>query len=242
MTTETTRRALFGGAGLVALAAAVPAIAGARHGLPQNDKATMSAVNPRLLRVIVLRDRAEAEYERFDEEVETPARRACEAEKAALPVEEVPPHREVATTYVNLFGETVRLSTARASSVAAARQMVRDPQPSDMDYPDWRKARLELAALADERDAIIAAQAERRKAKEAEIDARHQVARLAERSSTLAGRSYALRSAAIAMPATSMADILAKLEFVDRVGSDGDPGFVLEFITADVRRLAREVR
>lgn len=242
MTTETTRRALFGGAGLVALAAAVPAIAGARHALPQDVQAAMPAINPRLLRTIALRDRAEAECDRFDEEVEMPARRACWAEKEALPVEEAPPHREVATTYVNLFGETVRLSTARASSVASARQMVRDPQPSDMDYPDWRQARLELVALADERDAIIAAQTARRKAREAKIDARHQVARLAARSLTLVDRSYALRSAAIAMPATSMADILTKLEFVDRVGCEGDPDFVLASITADVRRLTGEGR
>ena len=110
MTTETTRRALFGSAGLVALAAAVPAVAGARHDLAPNN-----GVNPRLLHTIVLRDRAEAECDRFDEEVEMPARKACTAEKAALPVEEAPPHREVATTYVNLFGEPVRLSTARAS-------------------------------------------------------------------------------------------------------------------------------
>jgi len=242
MTTETTRRALFGGAGFVALAAAVPAIAGARQALPQTGEAAMPAVNPRLLRVIALRDRVEAECERFDEEVELPARRACWAEKEALPVEEAPPHREVTTTYVNLFGETVRLSTARVGSVASARQMVRDPQPSDMDHPDWRQARLELAALADERDAIIAAQTTRRKAREAKIDARHQVARLAARSLTLVDRSYALRSAAIAMPATSMADILTKLEFVDRVGCEGDPDFVLASITADVRRLTGEGR
>jgi hypothetical protein len=242
MTTETTRRALFGGAGLVALAAAVPAVAGARHGLAQSNEAAMPAVNPRLLRVIALRDRVEAECDRFDEEVELPARRACWAEKEALPAEKAPPHREVATTYVNLFGETVRLSTARASSVASARQMVRDPQPSDMDHPDWRQARLELVALADERDAIIAAQTARRKAREAKIDARHQVARLAARSLTLVDRSYALRSAAIAMPATSLADILTKLEFVDRVGCDGDPDFVLASITADVRRLTGEGR
>ncbi len=162
MTTETTRRALFGGAGLVALAAAVPAIAGARHALPQDAQAAMPAVNPRLLRTIALRDRAEAECDRFDEEVEMPARRACAAEKAALPVEEAPPHREVATAYVNLFGETVRLSTARVGSVASARQMVRDPKPSDMEHPEWRQARLELVALADERDAIVAAQTARR--------------------------------------------------------------------------------
>lgn len=242
MTTETTRRALFGGAGLVALVAAVPAVAGARHGLAQNNVAAMPAVNSRLLRIIALRDRVEAECDRFDEEVELPARRACWAEKEALPVEEAPPHRQVATTYVNLFGETVRLSTARASSVASARQMVRDPQPSDMDHPDWRQARLELVALADERDAIIAAQTVRRKAREAKIDARHQVARLAARSLTLVDRSYALRSAAIAMPATSLADILTKLEFVDRVGCDGDPDFVLASITADVRRLTEEGR
>ena len=208
MTTGTTRRALFGGAGLVALAAAVPAIAGAQHALPQDAQAAMPAVKPRLLRLIALRDRVEAECDRFDEEVEMPARRACAAEKTALPVEEVPPHREVTTTYMNMFGETVRLSTARVGSVASARQMVRDPKPSDMDDPEWRQARLELVALADERDAIIAAQTARREAREAEIVARHQVARLAARSSTLADRSYALRSAAIAMPATSMADIL----------------------------------
>lgn len=240
MTTETTRRALFGSAGLVAFAAAVPAVANARHGLAQNNEAAMPAVNPRLLRLIALRDHAEAECDRFDQEVEMPARRACLAEREALPAEEAPPHGEVATTYVNLFGETVRLSTARVGSVASARQMVRDPKPSDMDYPEWRQARLELVALADERDAIVAAQTARREAREAEIVERHQVARLAARSSTLANRSYALRSAAIAMPASNMADILTKLEFVDRVGCEGDPDFVLASITADVRRLTGE--
>jgi hypothetical protein len=75
MTVHTSRRALFGGAGLIAVAALAECGSTPAHA---------AAVNPRLLRVLALRDFAEAQCERFDEEVEMPARRAHPAAVAAI--------------------------------------------------------------------------------------------------------------------------------------------------------------
>jgi len=77
MTTETTRRALFGGAGLVALAAAVPAVA-----------STMSAslgVSPALAKLIAAADEAKRQCDDFDTATYDPLKARTDALVEAVP-------------------------------------------------------------------------------------------------------------------------------------------------------------
>lgn len=123
MTVHTSRRALFGGAGLIAVAAL------AKCGSTPAHAATAS---PRLLRVIALRDRAEAAWERYERDVEAPTQKAYAATVEAEPVETPPPHRETPTSFVNLNGEDVRLTTANPGNVATSRRFVSDPTWASM--------------------------------------------------------------------------------------------------------------
>lgn len=231
MTVHTSRRALFGGAGLIAVAAL------AKCG---SNPAHAATASPRLLRVIALRDRAEAAWERYERDVEAPTQKAYAATVEAEPVETPPPHRETPTSFVNLNGEDVRLTTANPGNVATSRRFVSDPTWASMGDADWRQARLENAAAADERDGIIAAQKERRAAFEAKMEAAFGLQAIEQRATQLLEREYDLWRRVITMPATSMADITTKLAFVDRVGRTDTEGCLLAALTADVRRLAGE--
>lgn len=231
MTAHTSRRALFGGAGLIAVAAL------AKCGSTPAHAAT---VNPRLLRIIALRDRAEEAWQRFERDVEAPTQKAYAATLAAEPIEMPPPHVETPTSFVNVHGKNVRLTTANAGNVVTSRRFVSDPTWAHMGDADWRQARRENAAAADERDAIIAAQKERRAALEAKMEAAFGLEAIEQRATQLLEREYDLWRAAISMPATTMADITTKLAFVDRVGRTDAEGCLLSALTADIRRLAGE--
>lgn len=107
-----------------------------------------AAISPRLQRLMALYDRAEAECERFDVAVEMPARQACAAAKKALPIEQPPPHEQSATAFVNVFGETVRLSTENVGTAAVAlccgtvgRSCARPMQRSCPSKPSGRRGR-----------------------------------------------------------------------------------------------------
>lgn len=231
MTVHTSRRALFGGAGLIAVAALTKCASTSAHA---------AAINPRLLRVIALHDRAQAACDRYEAEVETPAHNAFAAAKASYPVEALPPHRESASTFINCDGESIRLSTKNAGTVGAARRVAHDPSWSDMGEADWREAHISLAAAADERDAIIKAQEERRSAFVDDMRSKLRIDAISNRSTVLSDREYNLWHLAIITPAASLSDVMAKLNFVDRAGRANLDSFVLVAISADVRRLAGE--
>lgn len=234
MTTQTTRRALFGG-GSAVVAGMVLAKGGIAAAYPPQ------LVDDRLRRAMALYDRVEAECERFDVEVELPARQACVAAIAAYQAEPPPPHEESATTFVNAFGDTVRLSTDRIGAGAVARKVVNDSTWADMGDEDWRQAHRELAAAHDRRVAVLAAQAMRKRDFEAATRAKFRISELAERSKTLADRRYRLWCAALATPAASLVDVKAKLDFIARTVADSEVGHhELVAIADDVRRLAGE--
>lgn len=230
----TTRRALLGGGSAIIAAAMLTADFGASaHPLPRP--------NDRLRRAMALHDRIETECERFDVEVEMPAREACGVVIAAYKDEPPPPHEESATTFVNVFGDTVRLSTDRVGAGAVARKVVNDPTWADMGDKDWRQAHRELADAHDRRDAVISAQAGRKRAFEASTLAKFRIAEIADRSSTLSDRRYRLWQAAMTTPATTLADVVTKLDFIARTTSDDDADpDVFAAIAADVRGLAGE--
>ncbi len=228
MAKETTRRALIAGAGLAAAAAlahcgSAPARAAA-------------GTSPRLARLIALQGRAWTAYDRYTDDVEEPTIDAYYAALKGYTPEPEPPHQETATTFVNVHGNNVRLSTAEPGNVITSRRFVSDPAWATMGDADWRQARRENAAAADARDAIIAAQEARKQAHDDAVRARLGLYAIEARSLALSDREYALWEAAISEPAHRLADIVAKLDMNDRLGRvDNDR--VLTALAADVRRL-----
>ena len=229
MDITTTRRALLGSvtATGIALIAPVAASAGER-----------SRTNPRLLRAIALRDRADLACETFDRDVELPAKaaHAIARDEAMANAPPPPPHETVKTPFTNLFEDEVRLSTDDVGSVATARRVVDDPAWTDMGDANWRAAHRELVALADRRDVAMRDREAQCDAIRRRVLADHGLARIVARSNALATREYDLWCAVLSMPATSMADVATKLEFAARTDRD-DAGLVLDHIGNDVRRL-----
>jgi hypothetical protein len=235
---NTTRRDLlrFGTSAAAYAAGAAIVVGGAA--LASEAKGATPGVNPRLLRAIALRDRAEKAVNRFDDDVEMPARRAYAAAAKALPAVPAVPHRSVATTFINTEGEEKRLSTDMIGAAACARRVANDPTWSDMGDEVWRRANCELAALADERDALVATHQANHDAAVQRLQATHRLDALSERSEALSTREFKLWLAAIAVPATGLPDVLTKLDFVERTRGGSMSEDVLEAIHADVRRLA----
>lgn len=231
---STTRRALIGGGSAVVatMLLATGAVARARP-LPRP--------NDRLRRAIALHDRADAECARFDVEVEMPARKACGAAIAAYQTEAPPPHEQVATTFVNAFDDTVRLSTDRIGADAVARKVVGDPTWADMGDEDWRQAHRELAAAHARRNAVLGAQAQRKQQFEAETRAKFKLHEIAARSDALDARRYRLWNFVLAIPAAGWTDVTAKLDFISRTVMDDEVGqHEFAAVAGDVRRLAGE--
>lgn len=234
MSTQTaTRRSLIGNGG--ALVAAAILTAG-------RDASAQSAVSPnaRLHRAMALHDRVDAEYQRFESEVVGPARQACHAAIEAVPRETPPPHEQSTTTFVNMFGDTVRLTTENVGIMAVARRVAADPDWSNTGDEDWRQAHREIAAAGDRRDAVLAEQAGQRELLEKEKRSAFRIDEIEDRSIALADRRDRLWQAALSTPASTLGDVVAKLDFIDRTVSEDVGEHELRVIAADVRRLAGE--
>ncbi|MCT8002397.1 hypothetical protein NZL82_10960 [Sphingomonas sanguinis] len=120
MTTETTRRALFGGAGLVALAAAVPAVA--------STMSASSSVSPALARLIAVSAEAWQVSEDHDNLILKPADKAAKALASQIP--------HVA---VDIDGDPY-WTTANPGAVNVARGLVeRDPARNHPNSPGLRR-------------------------------------------------------------------------------------------------------
>lgn len=228
------RRAIIGAAGLAAVVSIVPGV----RALASPVQGTGS----RLTRLIALHDRVLAACERFDECVEGPARRACDAAIAAHPAEPPLPHEQSVTTFVNVEGQTRRLCTSQFWIEGPARRVADDPTWADVGDEDWRQAHREIAAAFDRRNAAIAAQAARKREFEAEMRARYRLAEIASRSEALYDRRWNIWQAALQTPAASLGELVTKLDFIGRMAGDeaGDDEFAA--IAADLRRLAGEAQ
>jgi hypothetical protein len=200
-------------------------------------EAAATQVNPHLRRLIALHDRAQAESERFYAEVETPARRACEEAVMAYQPEPLP-HEESTTTFVNIFGDTTRLSTSDIGSAGTARLVASDPKWAETEHQDWIQAHREIAAAWDRRNVTLAEQAAARDAFEEDTRARFRMDAICDRSECLSDRQYKLWGAALTAPVGTLADVVAKLDFIDRTAGDDTGGDVFAAIRADVRLLA----
>lgn len=229
MAQPTTRRALFGSAAAAGVALIAPIAASA---------AEPARTNPRLLRAIALRDKVALACATFDRDVELPARAAHAIARDAAMANAPPPipHETTTTTFINLFDDEMRLSTEDIGSVASARRVLNDTSCADMGDEDWRVAHRELVALADRRDAAVRDREAQCDAIRRQVRADYGLDRIAARAEALAARECDLWCAVLSMPATSMADVATKLDFVARTDRD-DAGFVLDHIGNDVRRL-----
>ena len=232
MISDTSRRVFIGATGTLAMASLIP-VAAAR--------ASVSRINPQLLRLMALHDRVEAECERFDVHVEAPAREACVAAIRNLPAEAQPPHQQCTTTFVNAFGERIRLSTENVHALTTARAIANnDPFWADADE-DWKQAHRELVAATDARNAVLAGQTARRKALEQETFARFRIDAIAARSEALAERRCRLWWAAVSSPVACLNDVVTKLDFINRtIPLDECTSETFVAIAADVRQLAGE--
>jgi hypothetical protein len=199
-----------------------------------------TSVNPRLLRAMDLYDEAEKAASDFEERIHAPAlgafNQAVNAEVGSATTDI--PHEMVRTTFINAFGEEVRLSTDRIGAGAAARKVRDDPSWSDMGDEDWRAAHCELANALDRRDAALAEQAANHAAIRDRLRREHGIKALLDRSETLSNRCFSLWNAALNVPARGIDDVAAKLDFAVRHG-DNDSEVVLECIRADVLHLAK---
>lgn len=237
---NTTRRDLLRIGTSAAAYAAGAAIVVGGAALVSEARSAAPAVNPRLLKAIALRDRAEAAADRFDEQVHTPALKAFGAARDALPPVDPVPHESVATTFINAFGDKVRLSTERVGSTAIARRLRKDPTWADFGDEKWRQAHREVEALAERRNAIVAAREAERNAAVEQLSHRHGIDGFYARADALSDREYALWRTAMDMPATGLPDVLVKLEFAQRTRGSEMADTVLEAMHADIRRLAGE--
>ncbi|TCP36531.1 hypothetical protein [Sphingomonas sp. BK235] len=233
MTRSTTRRALIGGAGLLAVAGVAQCAA------PAHGATAAAAGSTRLRRLIALQKRAELIAAAYWREVGAPAHAALKAAHAAYVAEPEPPHRTTTKSFVNINGERRTFSTDGFSCEMGRR--VRDwPEWADMceEDPEWHAAHVELADLADERDAIIAEQQRRRKDYEHAALARLNIVAINRRYDQLCDRDFALWDRAMAEPAETLADVVLKIDLTTESGRDLDDPSLIVPLVADIRRLA----
>lgn len=232
MTHQPSRRSFIAGASLIALAPVAT--------MATTPSLPVEPVSPRLQRLMALHTRAAAECERFDVEVHSPACAAFAADVAAYPRELEPPHEQVETTFVNWDEKEIRLSTNSVGSRASANSVVNDPTWADMGDETWRQAFRELHALHQRRDAVIAEQKARLAAYRLAARERHQLAKLEARATNLADRSVNLWRAVLTAPSRGVADMAAKVAFIEK--HDDEPGeHEFAALAADIKRLAGEM-
>lgn len=161
---------------------------------------------------------AKARAARFSDQTLDPAVVAARVEIEAIP------HEQVATAFIDMAGETVRLGTADQARVAMARRSVANPRRMAASEKPWVRALGELAILADARDAKVDA-----------IRLKHRIGSLNEHRDRLDAREYGALVAVIETPAAHMRDLLAKVLLAQREDEVTDE--TVEMIADDIRRL-----
>ncbi len=232
MAQATTRRSALRS---IAMAATAPAIVTTAWAAP--GPRTTARIHQDLSRAIALHGRAEATEGDFYENIEKPAHAKYAAALKAYPVEPPPPHEEVATVFLNLDEDEVRLSTAAVGSRAIGERVTNDPTWADMGSEEWRQAHRELYAAHVRRDAIIAGQTQRFERFKREASARFRIAAINDRSNTLSNRRYGIYVLIIKMPVATIGDLATKVAFIER--HEDDPNdFEIEAVFADVKWIA----
>jgi len=221
MTQETTRRALFGAAGLVAVAAAVPVMANTAH-----LSASAAQVSPKLLALLAEHKAADATIDRFYAAVFNPAVDRETAMRAAIP------HIARETAALSPSSHTIYWNTGDRHSIAHAAGIAKASKARSNQSEAWQQRRSDARSFYAahlRRERALA-----RVARDSGMDA----AEAGE--SELYAPIKAARHAIYNYPVASLADVAAKLAFIESDnGMDGDD--LLPLVIADVAQLvARE--
>jgi hypothetical protein len=216
MNATTTRRALLAGAPAIALAGLLTA--------PASALATATRVSPDLDAAIRAHAAARAAAITFRSEVFGPI------EDAHFALRDTVPHVTTLNGFTNVSGEVRHLTTSDTATVHMSRSVLRDfdagthfQSQRDTSYISTLR---ELVEAADARNAAIAGANHK-----LEYDAAD--ARLQE----LEGYDLEVIGQVVRVPAASIADLLAKVEFMQ--AEDGwEIRESVDHIVADVRRLA----
>lgn len=219
VSTDTTRRALLGGAGLIA-AATLPAFAAVTMG----PTPAASQVSPALAKLIADFHAADARIDRFYDTTYNPAVEREAAMCKAVPHVTIPMNE-------GWRGDPAFFSTDNRQGVRVAQHLVRS-EPRTSKRSDVVRARKLVAAL------------HRRERKFQQIARDSGRAAASKREDELWVPIKAATAAIMAFPAASAADMLAKLDHLESVGvcDHDDPGVLFEIVRADAARLAGEAR
>lgn len=216
----TTRRSLLVVAGMAAVTVAAPSVAAETGKVP--------AISPELLALVAAYDRADAS---LDQWYDTRWNPAIDAHTSA--VEAIRPVTIEAPAYANVLDETVpaqTFSTANRSDVARCKGIVSIPRAKQSQSPKWQA----VYRAARQLTAAVKWQERRRE----QLDRQFGIAALNVEERDLSRALGQAADAVRSFPAASMADLLAKLEFVQRIGRpDDESGPLFELVRDDVSRL-----
>jgi hypothetical protein len=233
---DTTRRQLLQLGTSVAAYAAGAAIVAGGVAVAGEARSEAPSVSPALTRLIAQHARADAAIDRWYEATWNPAmaarRAADDAIKQRYAVEVTVPR---ADSLPEVARGPFTFSTANSYDVARCRGIVSIPAHKQNQGEDWqavyRAARKIMAAVKSEERA------------RASLERRYASLRLKEREDERWKPVMAASDAIKAFPVASLADMSAKLDFLERQGvRDGEADDLFDIVRADVARLSGEAR
>ena len=201
----------------------VPAAAAAKPVFPAT-RIRPDQPSPDLTQAILYQRRANSLAHHYANTVHTPAYDRWQEAVARIP------HVVTASSFVNVKGDRITLTTADNSSLACSRSVlsaVAEGEPS----------RVDAEYLATLREQVSAA--EHRDAERDRLRLYHRVDATGERCDRLTDISLAAIDGALAIPARNVADLAAKIAFIDEVAWWDVPA-AHDAISSDARRLAGE--
>ncbi|MAM39548.1 MAG: hypothetical protein CL949_13835 [Erythrobacter sp.] len=206
----TTRRNFLAGL------AAAPAL-GAHPAFAASSLAHGSAPSAAICALIADYEVKEAACAAYSANIFTPARDAWLVDVDAIP------HRTTSLTYL-YHGDARRLSTDRSDQVAAAKTAA-DIGSEGLYSPDYAACCAELRGLVAEREA-----------QRTSLDELHGIAALVAEDERLSELAWQALQKVEAFPAETIADLLAKIDFIEETGGQIDA----EMLRADLRHINGE--
>lgn len=206
----TTRRNFLAGL------AAAPAL-GAHPAFAASSLAHGSAPSAAICALIADYEGKEAACAAYSANIFTPARDAWLVDVDAIP------HRTTSLTYL-YHGDARRLSTDRSDQVAAAKTAA-DIGSEGLYSPEYAACCAELRGLVEDREA-----------QRASLDELYGIAALVAEDERLSELAYQALQKVEAFPAETIADLLAKIDFIEGTGGQLDA----DMLRADLRHINGE--
>lgn len=173
-----------------------------------------ATASPALIAAIAAYDKACEAETAWDSDVRHVAHQAFRADCDKVP------HRETTRTYKNIYGDMQTMST---EDVATARRVKAGFIKLHVEDEDYFATIDEVVALADKRDARIEA-----------LRAQHGLDTLCEEGDRLSELASAALESALNFKSRSLADVLAKAEFLEEIDGWGND-YARERLIADLR-------